>query len=56
MPVECSTHWPHIWQPKTGFLTAASMSASGFTYAGTAERRFSMRSFASRTAVDASAA
>src|SRR6185312_7233459 len=25
MPVECRTHWPHIWQPKTGFLTAASM-------------------------------
>src|SRR6185437_4696042 len=26
MPVECSTHCPHIWQPKTGFLTAASMA------------------------------
>ena len=56
MPVECSTHWPHIWQPKTGFLTAASMSASGFIASGTADRRFSIRSLASRTAVDASAA
>jgi hypothetical protein len=28
-PVECRTHWPHIWQPKIGFLTAASTRASG---------------------------
>ena len=55
-PVECRTHCPHIWQPKTGFLTAASMTASGFIYAGTAARFFWIRSLARRTAVEASAA
>jgi hypothetical protein len=37
-------------------LTAASTTASASTYAGTAERLRWIRSFASRTAVDASAA
>src|SRR4029079_16149843 len=27
IPVECSTHWPHIWQPQMGFLTAYSSAA-----------------------------
>ena len=31
MPVECSTHWPHVRQPKTGFLMTSSRRARGFT-------------------------
>ncbi len=28
IPVSCRTHWPHIRQPKTGFLTACSRKAT----------------------------
>ena len=54
MPVEWRTHWPHMWQPKTGFLTACLDEGHRLHQAGTALRLRSIRSFASRTAAEAS--
>src|SRR5215207_1783377 len=54
IPVVCKTHWPHIVQPQTGPLSACSSWTS--TQATAAARLRSIRSFASRTAVEASAA
>ena len=55
-PVECSTHCPHIWQPKTRPLTACSIcSTAPMGYAGTPARLSWMSSLAFLTADDASA-